>query len=348
LNETNGATVAVDSLGSHNGTISANVTPGVSGPQYPLFPGFETNNTAIQFNYTAGSYLTMPALNLNTNTVTITGWINPTGVQAGWSGIAFCRGGSTVAGLHFGPGTILDELRYTWNNDGSTFNRSTGLSVPTNQWSFVALVVSPTNSVIYLGTNGTLNASTHTISLPSQAFDASLLIGYDPSEGSRLFRGVIDEVAIYSHSLTAAQIQQLYNSSLTAPPPPPTPFQTWQFQYFGCTNCAAAATADPDGDGQDNSMEFLVGTNPTNSASTFRITSVEPEGNNMRVTWMTTGGRTNVLQAMESQDAGYSNDFTDLSAPIVIVGFGDTTTNYVDEDAAILWPARYYRVRFVP
>jgi hypothetical protein len=68
----------------------------------------------------------------------------------------------------------------------------------------------------------------------------------------------------------------------------------------------------------------------------------------MRVTWMTTGGRTNVLQAMESQDAGYSNDFTDLSAPIVIVGFGDTTTNYVDEDAAILWPARYYRVRFVP
>ena len=171
----------------------------------PGIPGFETNNTAMQFNYTTGSYLTMPALNLNTNTVTITGWINPTGNQAGWAGIAFCRGGSTCAGLHFGPGSIANELRYTWNN--SRWDKSTGLAAPTGQWSFVALVVTPTNATIYLGTNGVLNSFTDTVNLPSQAFDSSLLIGYDPSEGSRLFRGVIDEVAIYNHSLTPTQIQ---------------------------------------------------------------------------------------------------------------------------------------------
>ena len=342
LNETNGATVAVDLLGFNNGTINAGVTAGVSGPQSPSFPGFETNNPAMQLNTTANSYLTMPTLDLNTNTVTITGWINPTGAQSAWAGIVFCRGGSTVAGLHFGPGSILNELRYTWNNDGSTFNRSTDLSVPTNQWSFLALVISATNSTIYLGTNGTLNASTHTINLPNQAFDASLLIGYDVSSGSRLFNGKLDEIAIFKRSLTPTQIQQLYTAALTAPPTL-TPFQTWQFQYFGCTNCTeSTAAADPDGDGQNNDAEFLAGMNPTNAASAFRITSIAPEGNDIRVTWMTAGGRTNSLQIAESIGATYSD-----APPIVISGVGVTTTNYLDENAALL-PSRCYRVRLVP
>jgi PKD repeat protein len=348
LNETNGATVAADLLGFHNGTISASVTPGVSGPRNPPFPGFETNNTAIQFNYTTGSYLTMPALNLNTNTVTICGWINPTGSQAGWTGIAFCRGGSTVAGLHFGPGSIQNELRYTWNN--SRWDKSTGLAVPTGQWSFVALVVTPTNGTIYMGTNGVLNSFTDVASEPSQAFDSSLLIGYDPSEGSRLFRGIIDEVAIYNHSLTPTQIQQLYASALTTPPLPLTPFQTWQLWYFGCTNCPqAAATADPDGDGQNNLAEFLAGTDPTDSTSAFRIISVAREGNNVRVTWNTGGGTTNVLQATVGDEyGGYTNAFVDLNEPIIIPGTGDATTNSVDTGGATNCPARYYRVRLVP
>jgi glycosidase len=48
----------------------------------------------------------------------------------------------------------------------------------------------------------------------------------------------------------------------------PTPFQVWQLQYFGCTNCPqAAASADPDGDGYNNLQEFVSGTDPTNSSS---------------------------------------------------------------------------------
>ncbi|HUI06163.1 MAG TPA: LamG-like jellyroll fold domain-containing protein [Verrucomicrobiae bacterium] len=348
LNERSGATIAADLMGVHNGTIGANATPGIGGPQSPLFPGFETNNTAMQLNSSlANSYLTMPALNLNTNTVTITGWINPASAQVGWAGIAFCRGGSTVAGLHFGPGTILNELRYTWNNDGTTFNRSTGLSVPTNQWSFVALSVTPTNATIYLGTNGTLNMSTQTISLPNQAFDSSLYLGYDPSSGGRPFNGKVDEIAVYNHSLTPAQIQQLYTSALTAPP---TPFQTWQLLYFGCTNCPqAAANADPDGDGQNNSTEFAAGTNPTDGNSTFRIISAAREGNDIEVAWQTAGGRTNALQATAGDaNGGYLTNFSDVSGPIIVYGSGDTTTSYVDSGAVTNFSTRYYRVRTVP
>lgn len=343
LNETNGATVAADFFGSHNGTISASVTPGVTGPQSLAFPGFETNNTAIRFNYTSGSYLTMPALSLNTNMVTITGWINPTGNQAGWAAIAFCRNGSTVAGLDFGPGSIPNELRYHWNN--SRFDRSTGLAAPTGQWSFVALVVTPTNATIYLGTNGLLNSFADTVSEPNQGFNSSLFIGYDPSDSSRLFRGAIDEVAIYNHSLTPTQVLQLYTSALTLPPPP-TPFQTWQLQYFICTNCPQAAEdADPDGDGQNNLVEFLAGTDPTIAASAFRIISVAQEDNDIRIMWQTVGGKTNALQ---SATGDYTTNFDDLGGPIVISGFGDVITNRVDSGAATNAPARYYRIRLVP
>ena len=211
LNETNGATVAQDFFGVYNGAIGSGVTAGVPGPQSPAFPDFETNNTAMQLNYSSSSYLTMPALNLDTNTVTITGWINPTGVQAGWAGVVFCRGGSTVAGLNFGPGSIANELRYTWNND--RYNVSTGLVVPPNQWSFFALVVTPGGATIYLGANGALNSFSDTTSLPSQAFDASLLLGFDPASGSRLLNGLIDEVALYNHALSPSQIQQLYTNA---------------------------------------------------------------------------------------------------------------------------------------
>lgn len=341
LNETNGATVAADLLGSNNGTINAGVIAGVSGPQSPPFLGFETNNTAMQFNYTANSFLTMPVLNLNTSTVTITGWINPTGFQASWAGIVFCRSNSTVAGLNFGPGSIPNELRYHWND--SQWDTSTGLVVPTNQWSFVALVVTPTNATIYLGTNGMLNSFTNAVNHPNEAFDGSLRIGSDSHDGLRLFKGKLDEIALFNRSLTPTQIQQLYAAALTAPPVPLTPFQTWQFQYFGCTNCTeSTAAADPDGDGQNNEAEFLAGMNPTNAASAFRVTSVAPEGNGIRVTWMTAGGRTNALQIAESIEATYSN-----APPIVISGLGVTTTNYLDENAALL-PSRYYRVRLVP
>ncbi len=71
-----------------------------------------------------------------------------------------------------------------------------------------------------------------------------------------------------------------------------TPFQAWQIQYFGSTNNpAAAATADPDGDGQNNLAEFLAGTNPTNSASGLQIISITMQGNDVLVTWTTAGGQ---------------------------------------------------------
>jgi len=45
----------------------------------------------------------------------------------------------------------------------------------------------------------------------------------------------------------------------------------WQVQYFGLNNPNAAPGADPDGDGQNNAYEYVVGTVPTNAASHFSL-----------------------------------------------------------------------------
>ncbi len=129
-----------------------------------------------------------------------------------------------------------------------------------------------------------------------------------------------------------------------------TAFQAWQVQYFGSTtNPAAAASADPDGDGQNNLAEFLTGTDPTNSASSLRITSVTAQGSDAVVTWTTAGGYTNVVQSTAGlPDGSYTTNFQDLSGLIIISGNGDATTNYLDSGGATNIPARYYRIRLGP
>jgi len=209
LNETNG-TIAADSIGGYNGAYGSAVALGVAGPRPPDFLGFEITNTAAQFtNGAANSWITIPALNLNTNTVTITAWIYPLGSQVAYAGLVFCRSGSTVAGMNIdGTGA---GLGYTWNNNSSTWGWSSGVQPPANQWSFVALVVQPAGTTLYLlNTNGQ-QAATNSVANPNQAFAGTGTIGTDTyASAARVFNGVIDEVAVFNDALTPAQIQQLY------------------------------------------------------------------------------------------------------------------------------------------
>jgi len=104
------------------------------------------------------------------------------------------------------------------------------------------------------------------------------------------------------------------------------------------------ASADSDGDGLTDLQEYLAGTNPTNSASGFRVLNILPMNNDVLVVWQTAGGHTNVVQAASDLGTGYST----ISPNIVVTGSGDTTTNYLDVGAATNSAPRYYRVRLVP
>ena len=73
-------------------------------------------------------YVNVPALNLNSNTVTISGWIKRNGTQGDYTGIVFYRNGSgTASGISMrSSGT----LTYNWNDNYSAYSWSSGLHRP--------------------------------------------------------------------------------------------------------------------------------------------------------------------------------------------------------------------------
>jgi hypothetical protein len=155
----------------------------------------------------------------------------------------------------------------------------------------------------------------------------------------------------YFYAVTAVNTngESVMSSQVSATPQ--DAYVLWQLQYFGCTNCPQCAPdADPLGKGFSNTNQFLLGLNPTNSASVFRIISAVLQGNNVNVTWQTAGGRTNAVQvAGGDASAGYSNGFADIPGSLTILpGSGDRVTNYTDIGAATNSSIRFYRIRFVP
>lgn len=126
---------------------------------------------------------------------------------------------------------------------------------------------------------------------------------------------------------------------------------SWEQQYsldpFNGTG-KNGPNGDPDGDGFTNMQEFLLGTDPTNSASAFRIIEVAPDNEDMLITWTAVGGKRYVLQTTAGSSGSYSNNFIDLNPAIVAPGAGETAVTVIHLGGATNFPARYYRVRLVP
>jgi hypothetical protein len=224
---------AYDSSG-HNfdgvyGVNSLNGFDAISGPTPSAgFPGFEANNTALQTqNASPNTYVTVPPLGLNTNTVTITAWIYPTHVQDVFNSVFKWQNelDTDAAGLGFGPtenAAGMAALGYTWNsNSAATYNFNSGLFPLVNQWSFVALVITPEDATLYLyyidpnTMLPDLYSAVNPLTNQVESFDAgTTLIGSDPdSVESRTFYGDIDEVAVFNQAFTSDQILAMFSKA---------------------------------------------------------------------------------------------------------------------------------------
>jgi photosystem II stability/assembly factor-like uncharacterized protein len=155
----------------------------------------------------AGDYATSASsLNLNSNTVSMTAWVKRNGAQTDFSGLLYARGGTTSSGLSITSG---NQLRYTWDEAAGSYNFNTGFVIPDNTWTHIALVITPTNATVYM--NGV--AATRTAAHAAEAFDTPLKIGYD--NGSRYFKGQIDEVTVWNKSLSQNEVRELMHLTQT-------------------------------------------------------------------------------------------------------------------------------------
>ena len=169
----------------------------------PTYPGFATTNTVFAPSGTNG-VVAVPALNLNTNTVTMECWIKRNGDQPSFAGILFHRGGSgTATGMDFHD--VTDDLGYHWSDQASTYDWDSGLQPPDGAWTYAALAVGPTQAVMFMYDGTNWSAATNLTSHPVQPFAATLQIGADGST-TRYYNGLLDEAAIYASTLTEGQL----------------------------------------------------------------------------------------------------------------------------------------------
>ena len=197
-------TTAADSSGSGRaGTL-------VNGPTWTT----GEFNGGLALNGTS-QYVTVPALNLNSNTVTMSGWVKRNGAQSDYTGIVFYRNGSgTASGISM---RSSGQLAYHWNDTNSSWSWSSGLTVPDGVWTFVALVITPSNATMYMQPAGAaMQSAVNTASNAAQAFSGVAYIGQDPL-GGRFFKGSLDDFCIINRALSAVEIRQFtYPTIITA------------------------------------------------------------------------------------------------------------------------------------
>ncbi len=185
--------------------------------------------TALELDGASG-HVELPPLELGRDELTITAWIRRNGPQNDWAGLVFSRSGSTTAGLHFGT---ADELRYTWN--GFHWNFDSGLHVPDQTWTFVALVVRPERAELALAAGAPLQTATNVAAHELEEFDGPASIGRDPGSAARFFRGAVDDVRIYGYALSPAELDDVAAGRGRAAAPSPRDGARWAEPDFGMT-----------------------------------------------------------------------------------------------------------------
>lgn len=201
-----------------NGVYLSGTTPGLPGPQMPGVTGFETTNVAAGFNGLGGS-VQIPGLELNADTVTMVCWLKRDGVQPARAGIMHNRKVSApevkATGLGFQDDGLA--LSYNWEDLGTSYTFNPGFVPPDQAWTFYAVTVSPSEAVMYMGTANGFVAATNTIEhIPHDFSGTTVELGWDNYQATRIFRGALDEFAIFDKVLDYDQVAGLYQAALPA------------------------------------------------------------------------------------------------------------------------------------
>ena len=219
--------VIYDQWGNNNGAV-VDVTAPAYGAVAAPYIGFPVPHQGITIQtYTTPSAVcrvNLPKLPVWTNQMTIAFWVTNGAAQ-----MCTMNGYGNGYGLYNNNG----ELIFEWASLGAPSGgggMDTGLSVPKNGWTFVALVVAPTQASVFVGNNNSqlVSSTLGGLSLPTSdtAGDTAALyppgLGrmewpYDEDGGGNPWNtmtGTWSDVAIFNQSLTSQQVTNLYLSGV--------------------------------------------------------------------------------------------------------------------------------------
>ncbi|MEO5712742.1 MAG: polysaccharide lyase family protein [Luteolibacter sp.] len=113
---------------------------------------------------------------------------------------------------------------------------------------------------------------------------------------------------------------------------------SWEMQYFG--DLASGPAVDPDGDGQNNSVELLTGTNPASGASLFAATIGAPDSTHSILTWPSVPGKSYQIQTSATLSGAWG-----LLVTVPAAASPATNTGYTVTRAA---QSMFYRIALIP
>jgi hypothetical protein len=272
---------------SLNGTYCFASTPGLPGGLPPNYGGMTATNKGVYLTNTVtgigdGGYVLFPPLRAKTDNtnLTIVAIIKNKGAQMASTAILGRRMvGSQKAGFQFDSSGL--GLGYNWDDTSSQYNFSSGLKPLDGVWTFVALVITPTNAVVYMDSGSGLQAATNNVAnLVQDGFAYQNYLGAEGgnyANSGRRYNGTIDELAVWGSSLTTQDMLDLREAWIgsglfIASQPVSRPVMLGGMAKFNCTPA-----------GSTNYMPFTyrlkkdgVPVGPVSSSATLFYTNVQP------------------------------------------------------------------------
>jgi hypothetical protein len=200
-------------------TYCLGVAP-VAGPVPPNYQGFDATNTALYLTngvsrFESGGEIMFPPMRSvgDSTNLTIVALLKKNGAtQQAACGI-FGRRIPGEAKSAFQFDSTGTGLGYNWDDTSQQYNFTPGLIPQDGVWTFCALVITPTNAVVYMDDGSGLQAATNSqANLDPRGFTHVNWVGLEGgnfANSGRRFNGAIDSLAVWTNSLSRQDLLDL-------------------------------------------------------------------------------------------------------------------------------------------
>ena len=216
FDETSGTTAA-DQTGANAGTIGSGVTVGSTGKIGNAFTFDGTNGGNVSMGNASFLSTILHSTGSSTNSYSFSAWINPSSAKG-----SVVYAGNDDSNSYSNIGTSGDSVR-RWLRGSGGADSSSG-NVVQGMWSHLVLSVTPTGSKTYL--NGAelpaLNETNINYGSINSAnrFTIGILDRSNSGSDADFYSGLIDDVQVYTGSLSGAEVTTLFNTPGTTVPEP--------------------------------------------------------------------------------------------------------------------------------